>query len=193
MQWVCSMALFLVLSGILLEMIADTKYYKFARWVAGSILLLQFLQPLTRVEQLWERFTLSFLSFDYALGADKVLEKIYRTDESVESSVLQSYKGNVSEQIDRLLRKNSLSLVKADLEIAETGEVLGLSVIAQYLDGTEEETGILRIPTVMPVNVGEEKREKRTISPMELYIRELLAEFYQLKENKIEVVIQEAE
>ena len=42
MQWIRDIALFLVFSGILLEMIADTKYYKFAKWVAGLILLLQF-------------------------------------------------------------------------------------------------------------------------------------------------------
>ena len=47
MQWICNIALFLVLSGIMLELIADTKYYKFARWVAGVILLLQFFKPLT--------------------------------------------------------------------------------------------------------------------------------------------------
>ena len=50
------------------------------------------------------------------------------------------------------------------------------------------------IPTVVPVRLEEKgKKEKKTVSPMELYIREVLAEFYQLEENKIEVVIQEAE
>ena len=43
MEWVCNISLFLVFSGLLLELIADTKYYKFARWVASVILLLQFI------------------------------------------------------------------------------------------------------------------------------------------------------
>ena len=45
MEWIRNISLFLVLSGLLLELIADTKYYKFAQWVAGVILLLQFIQP----------------------------------------------------------------------------------------------------------------------------------------------------
>ena len=52
MQWIRDIALFLVFSGILLEMISDTKYYKFAKWVAGMILLLQFLKPLADTENL---------------------------------------------------------------------------------------------------------------------------------------------
>ena len=38
----------------------------------------------------------------------------------------------------------------------------------------------------------DEEPKKTTVSPLELYIRELLAECYQIEENKIEVVIQEA-
>ena len=50
------------------------------------------------------------------------------------------------------------------------------------------------IPTVVPIRLEEKGiKEKKIVSPMELYIREVLAEFYQLEENKIEVVIQEAE
>ena len=82
----------MVFSGLLLELIADTKYYKFARWVAGLILLLQFIQPFTEVETIWERFTASFQSFDYAMGTDKVVEELYQIGEKTETSVLQNYK-----------------------------------------------------------------------------------------------------
>lgn len=190
MQWVCNIALFLVLSGILLEMIADTKYYKFARWVAGMILLLQFLKPLTETESLWSRFTASFQSFDYALGADRVLEEIYQVDGQAENSVLSVYKENVSLQIDEILKKNGLVLEVAELEVEENGKLKYLQVWARYQD--KQETEDIRIPTVVPVNLNE-RPKKETVSPLELYIRETLAEFYQVDKNKIEVVIQEAE
>lgn len=194
MQWICNLALFMVLSGILLEMIADTKYYKFARWVAGVILLLQFAEPFTEPERIWEKFTASFLSFDYGLGTDKVLEEIYCVDEAAESRVLAGYKENVSRQIGRLLEKNELVLIRAELAVADSGEILSMEILAEYQDGTEEGAGRIVIPTVVPVRLEEKgKKEKKSVSPMELYIREVLAEFYQLEENKIEVVIQEAE
>lgn len=190
MQWICNIALFLVLSGILLEMIADTKYYKFARWVAGVILLLQFLKPLADTEEVWSRFTAKFTSFDYALGTDRVLEDIYRVNGQTEDTVLETYKENVSIQIDRILKNNGLKLINAELSVEEDGSLKEMEILAAYED-KQEQTGIV-IPTVAPVKLTEKPR-KNTVSPMELYIRQTLAEFYQLEENKIEVVIQEAE
>ena len=190
MQWICNISLFLVLSGIVLELISDTKYYKFARWVAGVILLLQFLKPVTEAETVWNRFITIFGSFDYALGTDRVLEEIYATDEQTEHSVLAKYKENIAEQISRTLQKNGLKLVQTELSVAEDGTIEQMWVWADYLDGTEE--GKIGIPTVVPVRIGG-KEKKNTVSPLELYIRETLAEFYQIEENKIEVVIQEAE
>lgn len=190
MQWVCNIALFLVFSGILLEMIADTKYYKFARWVAGVILLLQFLKPLAETDGLWSRFMAQFQSFDYALGADKILEEIYQVNGQTEGSVLEKYKENISLQINEILQKNGLRLEMAELSVEENGKLEFMKVWARYQD-KQKQTGIW-IPTVAPVNVSEEQK-KDTVSPLELYIRETLAEFYQMDENKIEVVIQEAE
>lgn len=190
MQWIRDIALFLVFSGILLEMIADTKYYKFAKWVAGMILLLQFIKPLSDTESFGNRWLSDFMSFDYALGADRVLEEIYATDERTEGSVLTSYKKKVSEQIDRLLRKNGLLLSGAEINVAEDGTLQELHVLAVYIDKPEE-TEIL-VPTVAPVMIGESVK-KEIASPMELYIRELLAEFYGMDANKVEVIIQEAE
>ncbi len=190
MQWICNIALFLVLSGIMLEMIADTKYYRFARWVAGIILLLQFFKPLAETEDLWNRFTAIFSSFNYALGTDRVLEEIYEVNGQTEDSVLQNYKENVAARIDLILRNNGLKLVRADLSVAEDGTLLEMKILAVYED-RQEQTGIV-IPTIAPIKIGETVK-KKTVSPLELYIRETLAEFYQMEENKIEVVIQEAE
>ena len=77
MQWIRDVALFLVFSGIMLELISDTKYYKFAKWVAGMILLLQFIKPLADTENFGNWFVSRMFSFDYALGTDRVLEEIY--------------------------------------------------------------------------------------------------------------------
>ena len=189
MRWICSIAMFLVLSGIILELIADTKYYKFARWVTGVILLLQFIKPLADTENVRNRFMAAFGSFDYALGTDRVLEDIYMVDEQAEYSVLREYKEGIAEQINRMLQKNGLKLMQAEMSVGKDGSIEQLWVWADYLDGTEE--GKSLIPTIVPVRIGEEVK-KNTVSPLELYIRESLAEFYQLDENNIEVVIEGA-
>ena len=189
MQWIRDIALFLVFSGILLEMISDTKYYKFAKWVAGMILLLQFLKPLTDTENLGNRLFSEFMSFDYALGTDRVLEEIYETDEHTENSVLSEYKKKVEEQVDHILKNNGLRLSGTKISVAEDGSLEELFVLAVYED-IREERAVL-IPTVVPVRIDEPPKQD-SVSPMELYIRELLASVYGMEENKVEVMIQEA-
>jgi len=189
MQWICNIALFLVFSGIVLELIADTKYYKFARWVAGVLLLLQFFKPLTEIGDRKEWFAAMFGSFDYALGTDRILDEIYETEEQTEQSVLKQYKDSICRQVDTLLQKNGLRLVQAEISVTKDGRIEELFVQAEYLDGTEQ--GDVRIPTVSPVRVGE-KKEKKTVSPFELYVRETLAAFYQIEESCVEVELQEA-
>ncbi len=188
MQWICNIALFLMLSGILLEVAADTKYYKFARWVSGVLLLLQFLQPVTDMESVQSKFITMFSSFDYALGTEKVVEEIYRVEEQTENTVLASYTKTIEEQVAEKLENNGLVLLQMDILVAEDGAVEQMDVWAEYKDG--KETQDILVPTVVPVRIGEEK--KQTVSPLELYIRELLAEFYRMEENKIRVIIQEA-
>ena len=189
MQWIRDIALFLVFSGILLETVSDTKYYKFTKWVAGMILLLQFVKPLANTENFGNWFSARLFSFDYALGTDRVLEEIYRTDEQRENSVLSAYRSKVEEQIERLLNENGLKLAGAKIEVEKDGTLQKLQVLAVYED-EQEKTGIL-VPTVAPVRLGEFPKND-TLSPMELYIRELLAGFYGIDENKVEVIIQEA-
>ncbi len=190
MQWICSIAMFMVLSGIVLELIADTRYYKFARWVSGVILLLQFIRPLVSSDEIWSRFLTKFSSFDYALGTDRVLEDVYFGEEYAENAVLTVYKDSISEQIGKLLEKNGLKLISTELAVSDDGSIKNMRVWAVYLDGTER-PGIV-IPTVVPVRIGETPTEKFA-TPLELYIREMLADFYQIEESSIEVIIQEAE
>jgi len=189
MQWITNIALFLVLSGLLLEMIADTKYYKFARFVAGVILLLQFICPITTHDDIGNRFSAVFQNFDFTLGSERILEEIYQVDGETENRVLSAYQQTLSEQIDHILQNNGLYLIHAETLVGKDGSINKLNVRASYLDGSGGKK--ILIPTVIPVRIGEEKKTD-TMSPVELYIREVLAEFYQLEENKIEVVIQEA-
>lgn len=190
MQWVRDIALFLVFTGILLELIADTKYYKFARWVAGVVLLLQFIKPVTNAEDLWNRFLSGFASFDYALGCDQVLEKIYETENQTENSVLLSYKKKIEEQISYLLKKNGLQLLQSEITVAKDGTLQELFVLAVYADKPDSKEIV--ISPIAQVKIDDVPKPKQ-VSPLELYIRELLAEFYRMDENSVSVVIQEAE
>lgn len=194
LEWIKEFAMFLVISGLLLEMIAETKYYKFARWVTGVILILQLLRPIADAQNLWEKFSASFASFHYALGSERVLEEIYSAQGEQTQSVLKSYKESIVLQVEKILDRHEISLLDTEIEIAEDGTIQRLIVYGAYRSEKTTENSIL-IPTVVPIGnitLEEKEKEKPNDSPMEIYLCETLAEFYRIEENKIEVEIKEA-
>jgi len=191
MRWITGVAMFLLLSELLLELIADTKYARFARWVSGVIVLFLFVFPLLEGGQLTEQFKHSVQSFRFSIGTERIPQELYLTENSMENSVYLSYRSAIEEQIADLLAENQLLVEKTEIRIMENGELEALFVEARFLDGTNQNNTIV-IPTIVPVEVGGQ-RNQNMVSPMELYIQNLLAEFYRLDGNKIEVVINEAE
>ena len=194
-EWIETIAMFLVMAGLLLEMLAETKYYKFVRWVVGVILMLQLLRPFADTQELWERFTASVRSFDYAMGSERVMEEIYAASEGTSESVQNQYKAMLEEQVAKLLQQHEITLRRLETEIGEDGALLRLYVYGQYK--TEESDGLVQIPTIEPIapvtiTENEEEKENGIMSPLELYLCERLAEFYRIEESRIYVEIGEA-
>ena len=125
------------------------------------------------------------------MKTDNVVEQLYQVGEQTETKVLQSYKMAIEEQIEQLLQKHGLQLKQIQLEVGKTGELIWMNVNAIYKE-KEEVIQEIKIIEIEPIKL-EETVKKEVVSPMELYIRDYLSEFYQIDKNKIEVVIQEVE
>ncbi len=198
LEWIKDIAMFLVFSGLLLEMTAETKYYKFLRWGVGMMLLLQVIRPITDAQGLWEKMLAKIQSFEYAVGSEKILEQLYETSELEKKTVEDKYKQAITAQVEKILDRYETELVYTEIELNEDGSLSSLFVKGEYRT-EKKEGGSISIPTIRPIETVQtetDRKENDTVkknSPMELYLRETLAEFYQLDENRIEVVIQEAE
>lgn len=194
LEWIKNIAMFLVAAGLLLEMLAETKYYKFVRWVVGIILILQLMKPFADTQELWERFITGVRSFEYAVGTERVLEEIYGASEEREESVLNKYKGMIEEQVATLLKSHGVTLLCLETEIGTDGTLLNLYVYGQY--ETEEKERTVIIPTmgpIAPVSITENDENKNgMMSPFELYLCEMFSEFYRIEESRIRVEIREA-
>lgn len=197
MEYVKQIAFFMVFSGILLELISGTKYQKFGEWVVGILLIMQIVMPFINKEQIWDKFLYRLASFDYVMQGESVLEEIVLGEEQVTESVRITYEETLRKQIAAILERNSLVLQKAAFEISETsGELLKLSVWAGYQTQTQEkqkEEKIL-ISAIPPIVIGtkeEETEQPKVMTPLEIYIKNLLSDFYNLEANNINISIQE--
>lgn len=195
LEYIKEIAFFMVFSGILLELTADTKYHKFSEWVVGLLLILKLVKPWMEGEPVWEQFLYRFASFEYALGVDEVTEQLFSAEEAVGRSVQSAYEETLNAQIEHLLHNSRLTLVAASYEFEErTGELKQMAITAVYQMSREEaeEEGQIQIRPIEKVVVGErEEQQPEVITPMELYIKNMLADFYQLSADNINVSIRE--
>lgn len=189
MEWLKEIAVFMVVAGLLLEMIAETKYYRFAKWVSGIVLMVLFIKPFVKSEDIREKFFLFVKSFDYGMDSGKILDRIYEVEETEGERIVEVYKKTMEEQIDRILIQYGVKLISLEPEIAQNGTILGLAVYGEYI--TEEVQGT-QIVIEKIKQIGETKESKQeTRSPLELAIRDYLASFYCLDVNNVEVEIRE--
>ena len=194
MEYIKQIAFFMVFSGIVLELTTDTKYHKFSEWVIGILLILKLVRPWIEEKPVWEQFLYRFASFEYALGADEITEQLFSAEESVERSVRSAYEETLTAQIEHLLNNSKLTLVSASYELEQSaGELKKISITAAYRTSEEEnDTERIQIRPVEQVVIGEQKEQQpEVVTPMELYIKNLLADFYQLPADNIYVNIQE--
>ena len=71
MDIIRQLVFFMIFSGIMLELVAGTKYQKFVEWVVGLLLILQIAAPLAGEGGLWEKFLYRLRSFEYSIQKDR--------------------------------------------------------------------------------------------------------------------------
>lgn len=193
MEYIKQIAFFMVFSGIVLELCADTKYHKFSEWVVGVLLILQLVKPWFSEKPVWEQFLYRLVSFQYVLEAEYIPEELSGAEEHVERSVQSVYEKTLTTQIEGLLQENKLNLLVASYVIEQTtGELKQITVTAEYQTVEEDRAGQIEIEKIEPVTIGEAPvKQPDVVTPMEVYVKELLADFYGLPEQHINVRIQE--
>lgn len=197
MDIIRQLAFFMIFSGIMLELVAGTKYQKFVEWVVGLLLILQIAAPLAGEGGLWEKFLYRLRSFEYSIQKEAAFEKIVAGEEQAEASVRAAYESVLEEQLRQLLQKEQLVVEQVKFYFEESGTGLrGLMVLARTEqrkaaepDGQERVT----IRRIGPVSLEQvpSKTEQKLLTPREIYLTKLLSDFYQLSEEHIYVSIQE--
>lgn len=197
MDIIRQLAFFMIFSGIMLELVAGTKYQKFVEWVVGLLLILQIAAPLAKGGGLWEKFLYRLRSFEYSIQQDAAFDRIVAGEEQAEASVQEAYERVLEEQLRQLLQKEQLVVEQVKFYFEESGVGLrGLMVLAATEQKETEEAGrqgLVTIRRIGPVSLEQvpSKTEQKLLTPKEIHLTKLLSDFYQLSEEHIYVSIQE--
>lgn len=192
MERLKELALFMVFSGVVLEVTANTKYHKFCEWVIGILFVLKLLQPMLIHQPVWQQLQYKMASFEYLLETEAAEDSMSFAEGQMKQSVRSAYEESLTNQIAWLLQGNCLNLLSVGYEFNETtGEIVTLKVVAKY-QSTENNGNEIRVSPIEPVVLGEDtERKEELLTPMELYIGKLLADFYHIDKTAVLVEIKE--
>lgn len=182
---------FLLFVNLLMQLLKGSSYERFVHPVCGMILVIMIIRPVLRLfggEETVLYAAEQKLSLLLVQGEQGYLRE---EETGYEFAVLEAYEKELTVQLSGILSEEGLSVVSADFSLSaeekDFGTIRGLTLTAEAV-GKEKEGSIFIAPIVFEHRKGDE-----TASAEEIRIKDKLADFYQVNEANIYVIIKEAQ
>ncbi len=203
-EWMKDIIIFMILVTVIMNLLGKSSFKKYVGIVTGLLLVLYVIKPLIALAGNSDFFDFAFNSYNYKLQSEDMTNKILEMEESSNQAIATEYKKLLMEQTNKLLKSKGLYVTNLNIEVddditSETyGTILQMDVKASYYKTENEEAPIQPI-TIERIKIGDDKvknkendeKEVKINSPMEINIKNVLADFYNLDSSNINISIRE--
>lgn len=203
-SWLKTVVIFMIFLTILTNLLGKSDFKKYINVATGLLLVLVTVSPILQFLTQDKGFDYYFSSSSFQLQTTEVANEMRQAEENQQVVILTKYKDEIRAQIKDLLEERELYLIDADIVIDEDVESEGyakikeLTVIATYsAKAADDDTGIeipsIEISEIVIGNKEENKNEKKTedfLTPMEIQVKNMLSDFYNIKADNINISIQ---
>lgn len=206
-NWMKNIIVFMILSTVVLNLLGKSNYKKYVGLIIGLILVLLVIRPVLLLTQNSEYMDFSLDSYGTLSDAQDLSSEIFAMEKQSTIDILAEYKQVILKQTDKLIAEKGLEVVSMSMVVeedklsSEFGMIRSMSLIAHYKTSNEMpgETG--KIALVEQVEIDQislkqkegkvEETQQNSLSPIEIYIKSLLSDFYNIEDNNINITIQE--
>lgn len=199
--WMKDIIIFMIFVTIIMNLLGKSSFKKYIGIITGLILVLYVIKPIIAIAGDSDFFNFAFGSYNYKIQSEDMTNKILEMEESSNDAIASEYKNMLMEQTNKLLKNKGLYVTSLNIEIdddiqSETyGTIIRMNVEASYYKNENEEAAINPI-TIDRIKIGEEKEKKeekevKLYSPMEINIKNVLADFYNIDSSNINISIRE--
>lgn len=199
-EWMRNILIFIIAVTVIFQLLENSSYRKYARFVAGMILILLIVKPLLKVSGKEQGFWYLLGSYDYLFETEDKSAELTGAEEYRNLVILEEYEKALAQQVNQLLNKKGLTLISMDAEFGSNlseidyGALKSLTVVVGYQKEAEAENVSEVTVEQIVIQIGEEKSSKNPpsdTSPFALSVKNLLADFYNLDAEHIHITIQE--
>ena len=199
--WMKDIIIFMIFVTIIMNLLGKSSFKKYIGIITGLILVLYVIKPIIAIAGDSDFFNFAFGSYNYKIQSEDMTNKILEMEESSNDAIASEYKNMLMEQTNKLLKNKGLYVTSLNIEIdddiqSETyGTIIRMNVEASYYKNENEEAAINPI-TIDRIKIGEEKEKKeekevKLYSPMEINIKNVLADVYNIDSSNINISIRE--
>lgn len=198
-EWIRNIIIYMILNTIIMNLLGNKSYKKYVSIVSGMILVLIVVSPLIKYMELEEILDYYLKSNDFAIEASDFKNDLNRMEEEQSNLIFEEYKKKIEQQVEEILLKEGVVAESIRITIDNNpksdtfGELLQMDIVAGY-EPTENEKGRVTVEEIVigPIHIGEasENTKKKVPSPMEINIKKELSDFYNMKQDNINISIQ---
>lgn len=182
LDWVKNIAFFLILSGILQQILPEGRYRKYFRFVSGLILVILVASPIGNLFSWEEELVKAADRFSWEQQGVELEQDIRLADENLTEQLEMEYEALIREQVASITDAYGYKVVlceaelELDVEAEDFGRVISLKVT---LTEDASDTNIW----IEPVEIGEKEEKDDFDGQSEL--RRELRKVYSLQEDEL--------
>lgn len=200
-DWVKSIVFFLVLISVINNLLGSSSYKKYINLISGMILIILVVSPLLRVFDIDEKIDYYFEKNTFMADSQDINNDLIKIKQSQMSSIIEEYKKEIKSNAARLLEKEGLYISSFNVKINEDensrsfGTIEKIDIVAAYT--YKEESNLLESIDKVEIDrieIGQKNQEENNdnikLSETEIYIKNLLSDFYNVDFDNINISIQ---
>lgn len=181
---------FLLFMHLCMQLVGTSEYRQYIRFIFGLVLIVLCLKPIFDIAGKTDTLSYQLQKYLFWEEVNNPNAELFLAEESRTDAIFAAYEEELKKQAEKLLEEEGLQFLQADFVFSRDEEnyakIMEITVLAAY------DTGRQYIQ-IEPIQIGKEKgrEENDFLSPLEIHIKNKLAGFYNVKEDNINVIVQE--
>ncbi len=199
-NWIRNVVIYMILNAIIMNLLGDKSYKKYVSIVSGMILVLIIISPLMNYMEIEDTLDYYLQANDFAVETSEFKNDLNRMEEAQSDAIFAEYVKKIRQQVEEILQEDKLKLIRFDLTLDKNpknptfGEILHMDINAEMEQSEEEEEEHrLAVDEIDIASIRIKKQGENEVSnppsPMEINIKNKLADFYNMEQVNINISI----
>lgn len=200
-DWIKNIVIYMLLNTIIMNLLGNKSYKKYASIISGMILVLIVISPVMQLMQLDDNLDYYLKYNDLNVDTIEFKSKLSAVEEEQRAAILAKYEDKIIGQIKELLQQENIYPENIEIKIdgdarsSSFGKITGIYIIAKTGKRNEDKRDDrIRIDEIEVADIfigrRSESDEKKAPSPLEISIKNKLSGFYNLEQGNINISIQ---